>query len=245
MTILPATTNKRRLIRIPRCLRSLGAVGGLAIVSLAIGGCGTLPLAVSQSSSPVVSSPAVRSSSSPPPAKAEPSPTQVATSDLWLQLQQGKGFVVLFRHALAPGTGDPPEFRLNDCSTQRNLSAEGRQQAIRIGEAFRQRNIPVARVLSSQWCRCLETARLMNVGRVESFPVLNSFFQNRSTERSQTEQLRQFILKNHDTKGVIILVTHQVNITAISNIVPPSGAAVVMRASTPNQVQLVGELDPL
>lgn len=168
---------------------------------------------------------------------------RLSKASLWSQLRQGKGYVILFRHALAPGTGDPPNFRLGDCSTQRNLSDEGRQQAIRMGEILRQQKIPVSRVLSSQWCRCLETARLMQVGKVEPFPALNSFFQDRSTERTQTEQLRQFILNNRDRAGVTIMVTHQVNITALSNIVPDSGAAIVLRATAPDQVTLVGQFD--
>lgn len=95
---------------------------------------------------------------------------------LWSKLQEkGKVYVVLFRHAFAPGTGDPPNFSLNDCSTQRNLSSEGKAQAIRMGEAFKSRQINVTKILSSQWCRCLDTANLMNVGKVQSFPPLNSF----------------------------------------------------------------------
>lgn len=191
-------------------------------------------------------SPATQSATSPSPTVGASTPvTPASEAELWSQLRQGKGYIILFRHALAPGTGDPANFRLDDCSTQRNLSAEGRQQAVEMGEVLRKQNIAVSNVLSSQWCRCLETARLMNVGRVEPFPVLNSFFQNRNAEGSQTEQLRQFILENRDTMGVTIMVTHQVNITAISNIVPQSGAAVVMRASTPNQVEFLGQLNPL
>jgi phosphohistidine phosphatase SixA len=167
-----------------------------------------------------------------------------AQANLWSLLRQGKGYTLLFRHALAPGIGDPANFRLDDCSTQRNLSLEGRQQAVRMGNTLRTHDLAIAKVLSSQWCRCLETARLMNVGPVTPFPVLNSFFQDRSTEVTQTEQLRQFILKHRDTSGVMVMVTHQVNITAISNIIPQPGAAVVMRASTPDQVELIGQLNP-
>jgi phosphohistidine phosphatase SixA len=186
---------------------------------------------------------AISASSNRSPSPVQ-SPGATTQAEIWSQLRQGKGYVILFRHALAPGTGDPPNFRLEDCSTQRNLSDEGRQQAARIGETLRQQNIKVSRVLSSQWCRCLETARLMNVGQVEAFPVLNSFFQDRSTERSQTEQLRRFILKNYDNSGVTVMVTHQVNITAISDIVPQSGSAVILRAIAPDQITFVGQLSP-
>lgn len=90
---------------------------------------------------------------------------------LWSRLQQPEEqvYVVLFRHATAPGTGDPSNFTLNNCSTQRNLSPEGRVQAVRMGKAFKRRQIRVTRILSSQWCRCLDTATLMNVGSVEPF----------------------------------------------------------------------------
>jgi len=194
-------------------------------------------------------SPPELKSQSPVATASSPSPTAQrsghnAAADTWARLRQGKGYVVLFRHALAPGTGDPANFQLDDCATQRNLSAEGRQQAVRLGETLRRQNISVARVLSSQWCRCLETARLMNIGAVEPFPALNSFFRDRSTERSQTQQLRQFILENRLNPAVVIMVTHQVNITAISNIIPASGAGVVMQASPAQQVELIGQLNP-
>jgi phosphohistidine phosphatase SixA len=219
--------------------RSVALILMTASVSLA--GCAGTSVPQPPTSAPVISPAQTPSASSPPPAAV--TPVAATEAELWSQLRQG-GYVILFRHALAPGTGDPPNFRLDDCSTQRNLSATGQQQAIDLGERLRQQNIAVSRVLSSQWCRCLETARLMNVGQVEPFPVLNSFFQDRSSQDSQTEQLRKFILENRDSPGVIVMVTHQVNITAISSITPQSGAAVVLRAS-PEQVELVGQLNPL
>jgi phosphohistidine phosphatase SixA len=165
--------------------------------------------------------------------------------ELWTRLQQAtdQTYAVMFRHAIAPGTGDPPGFALGDCSTQRNLSAEGRQQAIHIGNAFRDRNIPITQVRSSQWCRCLETARLLNLGDVQPFPALNSFFGDRSRSIEQTNQVRQFLLENHNKPGVILLMTHQVNITALSDIVPQSGAAIVMQISN-NQINILGQLQP-
>lgn len=147
----------------------------------------------------------------------------------------------MLRHALAPGTGDPENFRLEDCTTQRNLSEAGRQQAVQIGVAFQQSQIPVDAVFSSQWCRCLETARLMNLGPVDPLPALNSFFQDSTTEPQQTAQVRQLILDRRDRPGVTILVTHQVNITAITGIVPASGGMVVLRAKG-DDVEMVGEI---
>ena len=208
----------------------------LVVVSLLlVTGCSTTPPQQTPS----------QSSPTPTPTVTTPSPTVTASSSsTWSLLQQGdRGYVVMMRHALAPGTGDPPNFRLEDCSTQRNLSAQGRAQARRIGEAFRRRGVKVARVLSSQWCRCLETARLMNLGAVEPFAPLNSFFRDRSTQTRQTTEVREFIAANRNTFGAIILVTHQVNITALTDIVPQSGESVVLRANQQNQVEVIGRIE--
>jgi phosphohistidine phosphatase SixA len=137
------------------------------------------------------------------------------------------GGIAVFRHALAPGTGDPPGFRLDDCATQRNLSADGRRQAARIGEAFRSRGIVIGRVLSSQWCRARETARIA-FGRAEDEPAISSFFADRSRSAAQTELARSLVA-GWNGSGALILVTHQVNVTALSGIFPQSGEAVVIR----------------
>lgn len=180
-----------------------------------------------------------QSSTSPPATNVSAN----SEAQIWSRLRQGRGYVVIMRHALAPGIGDPLDFRLNDCATQRNLSDAGRKQAIRIGKAFKSRNILVARVLSSQWCRCLETARLLNLGKVEPFPTLNSFFNDYSTASKQTAQLRQFIWNNRNNPGVIVMVTHQVNITNLaSDVYPESGESVVLRASGKNKIEVVGRI---
>jgi phosphohistidine phosphatase SixA len=164
-------------------------------------------------------------------------------TQIWSRLRQGRGYVVIMRHALAPGIGDPVDFRLNDCSTQRNLSDEGRKQAIKTGKVFRDRKIQVSRVLSSQWCRCLETAKLLNLGKVEPFVPINSFFSNYKTQSQQTSQLRQFILNNHNNPGVVVMITHEINITALtSNIYPKSGESVVLRANNQNKIEVVGQI---
>lgn len=168
-----------------------------------------------------------------------------ADSPTWKLLRQNApGYVVMMRHAEAPGTGDPANFRLEDCATQRNLSPAGRAQAKRMGETFRRRNIRIAQVLSSQWCRCLDTAQLLQLGPVKPFPALNSFFQNRRSEAQQTAAVRQLILNHRQKNGVLILVSHQVNITAISGIFPQSGAAVVLQANDRGDVTVVGQLPP-
>ena len=172
--------------------------------------------------------------------------SQAQPESAWVLLQQGDpGYVVMMRHALAPGTGDPAEFKLGDCATQRNLSSEGREQAARIGKAFLRRNIRIARVLSSQWCRCLDTARLMNLGRVEAFAALNSFFNASNRDVGQTASVRRFILNNRNIPGVTIMVTHQVNITGLTGIVPQAGESVVLKANKQGQLEVVGRLPAL
>ncbi|MGB7088354.1 MAG: histidine phosphatase family protein [Phormidesmis sp.] len=184
----------------------------------------------------------VERSESTPELASTPSSQPSEQEALWAAIAQAdETYGVLLRHAIAPGTGDPASFQLDDCATQRNLSEAGRQQARKIGSAFLSRNIPITKVLSSQWCRCLETAQLMNVGPVEPFPALNSFFRDRSTAAAQTTQVKDYIAANSDSPGVIIMVTHQVNITALSDIFPPSGSAVVVQLKD-EQLEVVGQL---
>ena len=156
---------------------------------------------------------------------------------------RGAGTVVLMRHAIAPGTGDPDNFQLGDCRTQRNLSEQGRRQATLAGNQFRLKGIAVRKVLSSQWCRTLETATLLNLGQVQPEPILNSFFRDRRNASNQTDQLRRLI-RGHQQRGVIVMVTHQVNITELTGIVPRSGDVVIVRAKPDGEIQVLGELDP-
>lgn len=204
------------------------------------------PAPVSSSAAPPKSAPA--STYSPPPSAISPPivapEMERSPEQLWSLLQQAEdsAYAVLIRHATAPGTGDPPNFQLEDCSTQRNLSQAGRQQAIRMGETFRSRNIPVTQVVSSQWCRCLETAELMNLGEVEPLPPLNSFFGDRSSGDEQSKQVQQFLLRYRGIAGVIVLVSHQVNITALSDVVTQSGEAVVIQIGEDAQLTILGQL---
>jgi broad specificity phosphatase PhoE len=169
-------------------------------------------------------------------------PTHAADGDatLWKALRS-PGHAVLIRHALAPGTGDPAEFRLGDCATQRNLSEAGRQQALAIGERFRRNGIREARVYSSQWCRCLETARLLELGAVEELALLNSFFARAEAGERQTRALHEWLAGYRD-QGPLILVTHQVNITALTGVYPAPGEAVVLSRSSRGKVQVLGTL---
>jgi len=161
---------------------------------------------------------------------------------VWAEFLQGRA-VALLRHATAPGSGDPHGFRIGDCSTQRNLSQEGRQQARRVGEFFRKKGVKEASIYSSQWCRCLETATLLNLGQVNQLPSLNSFFQNSLTEKSQTKEISQFIVSLPAGKPSI-MVTHQVNITALTGIVPGSGEIILFRFNKVNSGEVIGRFKP-
>lgn len=145
-----------------------------------------------------------------------------------LALLEDQRTVAIMRHAIAPGTGDPSEFRLGDCRTQRNLNETGREQARRVGAAVRAAGIRIDRVLSSQWCRCLETAELLGLGNVEPLPSLNSFFENRSSGPVQTAATRAF-LRDLPADETVFLVTHQVNITALTGVFPASGEVILLR----------------
>jgi len=152
----------------------------------------------------------------------------VAEESAALAALRGGGTVALLRHALAPGTGDPSGFRIDDCATQRNLDPAGRQQAEDIGRLLRDSGVDVSVVRTSRWCRARDTARLLDVGPVEEAAYLDSFFSDRSTASAQTEDLRRSVVE-WTGPGVLILVTHQVNITALTGIVPRSGEMVVLR----------------
>lgn len=147
---------------------------------------------------------------------------------LWAALRTG-GHVALMRHALAPGTGDPAGFRVDDCATQRNLSAAGHTQARAIGERFRANGIAAAAVFSSQWCRALDTARGLALGEVTADAALNSFFADRGEEAAHTRAARALIAAQASADKPLVLVTHQVNITALSGVFPASGEIIVMR----------------
>lgn len=139
----------------------------------------------------------------------------------WADARSGRA-ALLMRHALAPGTGDPPGFRVEDCATQRLLSEAGRAQARAIGAMVRAQGIASATVLSSAWCRARETAELLGLGPVDHEPSLDSFFADRSTREARTTALRR-LLVDWTGPGALVLVTHQVNITALTGVFPTSG----------------------
>jgi phosphohistidine phosphatase SixA len=165
-----------------------------------------------------------------------------ADEGLWTLLKTG-GQVIVMRHASTDkSVGDPPGFRLDDCATQRNLSAEGREEAQRVGAAFRARAIPIGRVLSSQWCRCLETARLA-FGEPTPWPPLNSTFRNRELEPERTREVRAHAAER-PAGGNLVLVTHQLNIAALTSVSPAEGELVVLSPLGGGRFRVAGRLKP-
>jgi broad specificity phosphatase PhoE len=163
-----------------------------------------------------------------------------ADEALWSQLRSG-GFVVLIRHALTdPGVGDPPGFKLGDCRTERNLSAAGRGEAKRLGEAFRREKVPVAQVLSSEWCRCRDTATIA-FGSYEAWPALNNLFgrpENAAAQRAATlERASRF-----RGPGNLVLVSHGATIAPVSGVHPAPAEMVIMKPAGPGKLELVGRI---
>ena len=124
--------------------------------------------------------------------------------------------VLLMRHADAPGYGDPSGYQLDQCSTQRNLGERGRKQAVILGQWLSSQGINSANVISSVWCRCVDTAKLLNKGAVTTSPALGSFFDDMSLAKQQTKDLEKLIQiqLQENPKTPLILVTHHVNIQA-------------------------------
>ena len=139
--------------------------------------------------------------------------------------------VLLIRHADAPGYGDPVGYRLDQCSTQRNLGDRGKRQAILIGQWLTNQGVTSAKVMSSPWCRCIDTAKLLNKGQVTIAPALGSFFDDMSMEKEQTRNLEKLIQAqlNENPKKPIILVTHHVNIQAFTGKVVNVGDMVLAK----------------
>jgi len=167
------------------------------------------------------------------PAAAEP----VALSEL-----AKPGRVLMLRHASAPGTGDPPGLRLGDCASQRNLDAAGRAQAVALGEKLRAAGIVPAAIWSSQWCRCLDTARLLGLGPVAELPALNSFFGRAQDREARLTALRAFLAKLPADGPPVILVTHQVTITAFTGEGAAAGGGTVFALNGTGTPRALGEI---
>jgi phosphohistidine phosphatase SixA len=167
-------------------------------------------------------------------------PAHASSDDAWLALRNGG--ILLLRHAHAPGTGDPAGFQIDDCASQRVLDTAGRRQAQAFGEKVRRERVTVGTVLSSQWCRCLETGELAFPGMPKPEPAFNSFFDEPGREAKQTAQARAIIAAWRGP-GALVIVTHQVNITALSGLVPVSGEGIVLRQRT-GGFEVAGRINP-
>jgi phosphohistidine phosphatase SixA len=170
-------------------------------------------------------------------------PSALATTNIdtiMEQLAEIDANVLLMRHAIAPGFGDPDNFVIKQCKTQRNLDLIGRSQAIALGQKLRQASIVVDKVYSSYWCRCLETAKLLQLGEVEAFAGLNSFFEEHA-DRNQTLSLLQDKFASLAQNGLTLMVTHQVVIQAVTGIGVSSGGFVAYNSRTGKALQVAIE----
>jgi broad specificity phosphatase PhoE len=154
--------------------------------------------------------------------------TGTTAAESWGERLSAGGRVLMIRHAYAPGTGDPADFRIGDCATQRNLNEVGREQAQRIGGWLRAQGVAAARVYSSQWCRCLETAKLLGLGSVMELPALNSFYGRPEDREPNLSALREFLAQQPAQGQLIVLVTHFVTISAIAGQGVSSGEGVLL-----------------
>ena len=164
----------------------------------------------------------------------------VLDSSIVAGLEKGKYFILL-RHALAPGTGDPDHFKLTDCTTQRNLSEQGRAQARQIGKLLKASGLEEVSVFSSQWCRCKETAMLLDYGKVTELPAINSFFRDFTNKQPQTLETLQWLRSEPVSRlqQPIILVSHQVNITALTGVFPQSGELLIVELDGSGKLRVV------
>src|SRR5262245_34839124 len=166
----------------------------------------------------------------------------VADDAVW-ELLRGGAQVVLMRHTITtPGVGDPAGFRLEDCATQRNLTDAGREDARRVGATFRSRGIPIGRVLSSPWCRCLETARLA-FGGSETWTPLSNLFDNRAREAEQMQALRD-IAGRRPAGGNLVLITHGSVVLPLTGIQPALAELVVLTPDGSSRFRVAGRLTP-
>ena len=150
----------------------------------------------------------------------------LAKDNLAATIKNKQANVIFLRHALAPGYGDPKDFDLNNCNKQRNLNKIGRNQAKNIGKYFLRNKIKFDEILSSEWCRCKDTAKELNIGKWETFSGLNSFFQSYSDKEKVLNLLRNK-LNNIDKNSLNLMITHQVVIAEITGIYTHSGGIVI------------------
>ena len=162
---------------------------------------------------------------------------------IWDKLQgtTPKGYVLLMRHSYAPGVGDPDNFKLNDCSTQRNLSDVGRQDAQDVGEWLQRREIKIFRVETSRWCRAKETAQLLGLGKVRLNKNLDSLFEEADAlNHPQTAAVRKQIQNHRNKSGLLVLVGHYVNIAALTGVGVASGEGILVKANAQGEFKVFG-----
>jgi phosphohistidine phosphatase SixA len=162
--------------------------------------------------------------------------TQLSHAGLKEDLETGS-YVLMMRHADAPGYSDPNGYNLTDCSTQRNLGETGKTQAKMIGQWLKTQGIESAQVFSSPWCRCKDTATLLNKGAVTVEPSLGSFFENRGNRQEQTRltQIKIAQLLKNSSRKPVIMVTHQVNIQAFAGQSVSSGGMILVKVNQSGQ----------
>ena len=150
-----------------------------------------------------------------------------ASDQAWNIAQEGNK-IILIRHSLAPGGGDPAGFKIDDCKTQRNLNKKGINQSKKIGKLFKKNKVLIDQVLSSQWCRCKDTAKYA-FGEFKEFTPLNSTYQSPfdKKEGKQLNELYNYVKKWNGNGKNLVLITHYSIITAITNAVPSSGEIVI------------------
>ena len=161
-------------------------------------------------------------------------------ADAWKALRAG-GHVALMRHADAPGgVGDPPGFRVDDCATQRNLSEKGRADAEKIGSQLKGEGIAFEKILSSPWCRCIDTARLLNLGTVETEATFGNVVVLKDQRQTLTTGARALIAR-WTAGGNLLVVTHGANIQALTGVWLASGEIVVVKGGS-DRTEPVGRL---
>jgi phosphohistidine phosphatase SixA len=166
-------------------------------------------------------------------------PLAHADEAIWQSVREG-GHVLFVRHALTdPGFGDPPGFKLEACATQRNLSAQGRAQSQRLGAVLREREVPIGEVLSSPWCRCIETAKLA-FGRAKTWAALSNLHARHQNADEQVREMRPRIAA-HRGKENLVLVSHGSTALALTGEHPAMGELLVLKPQ-PTGFRVVGRL---
>jgi phosphohistidine phosphatase SixA len=173
-----------------------------------------------------------------------PHSAQARDLAIWDQLKGSnpKGYVLVMRHALAPGVGDPENFKVNDCSTQRNLNEEGRQDARDVGQWLGRQDVKILLVESSRWCRAKETAQLLGIGKVRLNKNLDSLFEDESDWAShpQTVNIKKRIVDHRNKRGLLVFVGHFVNFQAAAGVSLDSGEGALVRANAQGEIKVVG-----